>query len=262
MFRYIITEWKQFTTSPLHLLQILLFQFNIMVVAFLVLVALKLYMDMAHIILMFTLFQYEKMYQNKRKYLDPNHPLRTRTITKFMAAHVETLKQIVTVNQLVGRLLLIFFLFNYPLTAYLTLFVLFNPVTIFVVECACIVAFQYQFIVTIHLTAVFFSDRIHGFVASMMHVYIRRFAFLSRVKKPRLFTKTTLAKLGSIVNGKVRRSLVCQWKVSTFIERFNTKKRYGLTYGTIGLISMVSFNRFLFVYLKFLIYYFNLYHKY
>ncbi|OTF77038.1 hypothetical protein BLA29_012456 [Euroglyphus maynei] len=47
-----------------------------------------------------------------------------------------------------------------------------------------------------------------------------------------------------------RRSFTLHWKLCLQIEKFHTNNRYGFSYGKFGIISLVSFVRFLFIYCK------------
>ncbi|KAI2796048.1 hypothetical protein BLOT_016142 [Blomia tropicalis] len=52
--------------------------------------------------------------------------------------------------------------------------------------------------------------------------------------------------------------LVPQLKMDSYIWKFHTFKRYGITYGKVRLVTFQTFSRFIFFYLKFLIFFFRL----
>ncbi|KAI2797979.1 hypothetical protein BLOT_013890 [Blomia tropicalis] len=123
---------------------------------------------------------------------------------------------------------------NSPISCVL-LIVLLNNQNISIIAKFFILPFvfhQVNCIFGIHVFVADANSKIHSPVKRMIHLYIndRKFTNLNELK----------------------------FKVHNYIMAFHTKKKYGITYGWIGLITMSSFVKFIFLYLEGLLYNFNL----
>ncbi|KAI2800245.1 hypothetical protein BLOT_013768 [Blomia tropicalis] len=92
------------------------------------------------------------------------------------------------------------------------------------------------------MLAAMFTNKIHRFVKRLMQIVISRYYTVyirHRKKKFQLF------------------SIKIHWKLSNYIEKFHTNERYGITYGSFGLMSFTSFTKFILIYGQLIIYWYQ-----
>ena len=138
-----------------------------------------------------------------------------RNFRKFTHYHTKTLLTIFDFNRFIGETVFAFMLTQFPVNTYLLMAVtlrLYGPAT--TVVFGNFVAMQYVAIVFFHLLSAMYTNKIHQ---------CRKALFAADVRFP--------AKL----------NLRAHALLMIYIEKFNTKKKYGLTYGCFGLISFASF---------------------
>ena len=167
------------------------------------------------IILTFTLCMFIRLKQANK--LLQNSKLSPYRFGKFCSFHTETLLKIISVNRYFGQMLLDFIFIYMPINAFaLTQIILgrFGLMASFI--CINMLAFQYVVMFGFHLLAAMYSARIH---------------------------KCSYWLLGWSARAQFGSAFAAKLQLTQYIFAFNTEKRYGITYGNIGLVSFESFTK-------------------
>lgn len=139
----------------------------------------------------------------------------------FMHFHTQTLLVLVEYNRLFGHLLFSLIVFNCPQNTYLLMAVLLGQFGAFPVFILLnYVLAQYVFIVLFHFLAGIYCKRIHKC-------------------RTQLYQLNATNEHNSLLSFRVKLGL------AFYAEKFNTKRRYGISYGPFGLMSLASFVRFM-----------------
>lgn len=141
-----------------------------------------------------------------------------RNIRKYYENHTLSLKTTKTINKIYGKLLLIFLLLNTPINAYLIMSMFVKEMStltkLFVIVA---VLYQFTYIIGLHLLAMNYSKEIH------------------RSSKLLLNTNVLL-----VQNSLDRRNRIL---ISLYIFKIHVKLKYGITYGSICLVTFATFLR-------------------
>lgn len=139
-------------------------------------------------------------------------------VSSFMRHHTNTFRHIMIANELIGTMNTIYMVANFPCNLYLIMFLFVMKteqktflVTIFV---TMIIAQQLYGYLIVHRLSAIVTQRIHGHRKTLIHIYAHNH---NRQPAKRLL------------------------RMSNYIEKFHTKKRYGYTYYNCGLITMETF---------------------
>lgn len=160
----------------------------------------------------------------------------SRKLSLFYRFHASIRRSVFSQNLVFASMMATNLLVYTPANAYMLFSILFGrvePITslIFLVMMLA----QVSYIFGIHILAVQYPTRIHASAVLLGRLYIRL-----------------------NVTGKMD-SLLGQLKLSNAFQALLTKKRYGITYGKgRQLVTMATFAKFLYFYLKFLLYSFKI----
>lgn len=184
---------------------------------------------------------------NKLLKIDSN--ITEHKVDLFTQKHGQTLKVVFGLNRFVGHLVLAFILFHFPQNTYFLMAIIFEqhkPVTVLVL--GNLVALQFFIIIFFHVLCTAYSVRIHQRpVKTICH-----------------WAAQTQLKSGSfsVAEKNSEKTLLLPFrsrlKMAFFINKFNTANRYGIHYGSFGLISFASFGKFTVIYLKLIIYWYKM----
>ena len=143
----------------------------------------------------------------------------------FKRQHTGLLQLILLFNRKYGNQFLTLILLNVPLNTYLTLGLIDGKFTSLNSRFAFtnLVAGQYVALLFLHVLFARYSGKIHHCTKRLFHVK----AAQSQVKRRNLLHLNLLARI----------------RLACYIEKFNIKRKYGLTYSTFGLISMSAFTK-------------------
>ena len=165
------------------------------------------------IIFTFTLCMFIRLKQANK--LFQNSSLSPYKFGKFCSFHTETLTKIIAGNRYFGQMLLDFIVIYMPINIYcFTEMILGHFGLIATLICINVIAFHYLVLFGFHLLAAMYSARIHKCSYILMHWSAR---------------------------AQFSRQLGTRLKLANYICAFHTEKRYGISYGEIGLISFDSF---------------------
>ena len=167
-------------------------------------------------------------------------PLTSLKLNLFIRAHTQTLITIIHGNQFFGILLLSFIIIYIPINSYMIIRLVmaqFNPIQTFVFS--NVIIFQYLFIFGFHLVAASYTSRIHKCRKLLFH---------------------WSAKLGNENNGIM--SIGSKIRLLNYTIKFHCKRRYGILYGRYGLMTLMSFVKFILIYTQFIMYSYQLLEKF
>ena len=173
-----------------------------------------------------------------------NLPLSPVLLHTFTQYHSQTVVLIFGSNKLFGGFILGFIASQLPINGYYSLLIVmgrFNAMATFIIT--TIVSIQLIVIVGLHALAALFSSAIKSFSGRLYH-----WSCLEGQKNGK-----------GVKYGSSQQSLKSAWLMATYIEKFATEKRYGITYGTIslGVISFASFSKFILLYGELLMYWYR-----
>lgn len=142
-----------------------------------------------------------------------NHCTLSR-FTLFTRRHTELLHLIFAYNGFFGKLLFAFMALNFPTNTFFTIGLLtgqFSPLTSAVFFNLAVI--QYLALVFFHILSAMYSNRIHKCRSRIFHY------------------NATCGRL----------NLIEQLKLIVYLEKFNAKEKYGITYASLGMVSFESF---------------------
>lgn len=171
-------------------------------------------------------------------------------VALFVRKHAQTLMVVFGLNRFIGHLVLAFILFHLPQNTYFLMAIFFEhhqPITVIVL--GNLVALQLFIIIFFHVLCTAYSARIHRPVKTVAH-----WAAQVQLESSVRFSERRKNEKSEIVSLPFRARL----KIAFFIGKFNTARRYGIHYGSCGLISFASFGRFAVIYLKLIIYWYKM----
>lgn len=154
---------------------------------------------------------------------------------KFMSIHTEELTTILKVNRINSIIFLAFIVLNVPINLYTVVgFMLniYNKVSL--IFLTNIVIYQYNAIFGFHLFASIYTERIHRCSRRLTHLYVNDWPHSQYKGTKMIDSYVTINRL----------------KLSNYIEKFHTEKRYGFTYGPFGLITYKTFAKVCNIYFK------------
>lgn len=204
--------------------------FNSLHYVYVMLMVVKTYTDFFNINLFFSLFVFSDL-KRATQMLSRMRNLSKARFDRFTTLHNTSARRIFTFNYLFGPTLLVYYLVNFPTNAFLVALVITRslPLVLYVFL-VFFMLHQYLFIFFIHLVAISYTKRIHSFV------------------------KTAY---GSMFTSPGRRGqTLCRIRMFNYISHFNNGNFYGLSYGSLGRISFFVFSKAIFVYVKFIFYYY------
>lgn len=192
--------------------------------------------DVTLFLTLFTMITFEQLRQAEVQHLQRPGRFNGIRLHNFLSSHCRSVQNIMSINRIYSRMLLLFFLINYPLNAECIMLLLHNKsMSLAMTGNACsYLMYQFHFIFAIHFLATGYSNRIHRFTKPMMHIYVHQ--GLDR-----------------------KQSLGCVFRMCVYIEQFHSTKRLGLTYGPLGVISFLAFLKFTFLYVRFMFYFYTKY---
>ncbi len=184
--------------------------------------------------------------------LKVNTPVTEQKVALFVKKHAQTLIVVFGLNRFIGHLVLAFILFHLPQNTYFLMAIFFEqhqPITVIVL--GNLLALQFFIIIFFHVLCTAYSARIHRPVKTVAHwaaqVQLENLVGFDRRKENE---KSSSA----VVSLPFRARL----KMAFFIGKFNTARRYGIHYGSCGLISFASFGKFAIIYPKLIIYWYKM----
>lgn len=183
------------------------------------------YRDAIFNMVIFTMQVFRRFKRFESIYLNGGGKMTTRQANRFMSKHNETFQSVLSLNSIYRWMMLVALAISYPINAFLIIdtFIKSNKALAIFINLMFLMS-QFQFIVFIHLLAVMYSARIHGFTKRMLSLNCRL----------------------------TWHNLVDCLRLAHYIEKFHTSKRFGLQYGCVGLVSVTAFAKFLFIYIRFL----------
>ena len=143
---------------------------------------------------------------------------------RFKHYHLNILMNIFRANAIYGNLFLLYIIFSVPVNSYLLSLLLTGDRSNTGVGkakflFACIVIYQYWVLFGFHLIGAMYSSRIHA------------------------CAKGLLGLSSSMCNREGKTSLVTKIKLSIYIDTVHTKNKYGIRYGSYGLLTLASFTK-------------------
>lgn len=160
-----------------------------------------------------------KNYSNQLKvHQDPCNPTsnasKAHCMIRFVHLHSETLQFLFNMNKLIGNILLMYFICNAPMNSTLIMQLIFKKISNgFKVAIVVFIVQQWTILICIHLLGTFFVSRIKGVHRQLVSVNWRT----NRIDlKPKL-------------------------KVVGFLQNWFTKNEVGMSYGALGVITMMGF---------------------
>ncbi|KAI2796340.1 hypothetical protein BLOT_015894 [Blomia tropicalis] len=164
-------------------------------------------------------------------------------LSTFMSRHTDITKHVLNFNKYYGILLFAFIVAMLPINSYIMIGITFGYFTqMTAIFFSAFSTFQYMAIVGFHILAALYTNRIHQCVKRLIQIEIGRCC---------LHWKRYLR-----VSSKL--PIEMHLKVSHYIEKFNVTKRYGITYGSFGLMSFTSFTKFILLYGELNMYWYQL----
>lgn len=161
-------------------------------------------------------FLYIRAMQNCQLIKDTVKRFNWGNIQRFIRNDVRTFEMVFIMNQTFGKIFLAFILVNCPINAYLVMVIMLGKASGFVAF--VIITFGIQQVVgifLIHLGVAYFTKQIHHSGKLLIHLIVE-----NQHKVGDFRTKFILGRA---------------------IHRIHTKRRYGITYGGFGLITLKTF---------------------
>lgn len=212
--------------------KVFIFELNVIVAMVCFFYMSTIFIDFNLLMIIFSLWVFEQFRRCERRHTVAKE-LSVHRAECFMSGHNFTFQQVASFNHVCRWVLLSIMVVNIPSNAYLIINLTtgINTAGHLLLQQVILIANQYSLIVFIHLLAVRHSTAIHGFAINMLG------------RLPRLRWRSVVARL----------------RLAHYIERFHTKpaRCYGMTYGRFGLINMATFVKFLFIYIRFLFYFYK-----
>ncbi len=186
--------------------------------------------------------------------------LRSHQFYRFTHYHTSTLLDILAGNRFTGVLILVHMLFIAPMNSYIMIGLLRSRFNITAsVLFLSVAVFQYDGMIALHLLATLYTKAIHR-CAHRLHR-------LMLVDQETAMTR----KMEGIANGgrrnSIRRGSLAVVLPSTadrlhlmiYVEKFSCRRKYGITYGAFGLMSLYSFAKFVMLYTELLMFSYRLF---
>ena len=151
-----------------------------------------------------------------------------RLLSKFYHYHTNCLRQTLDINQIFGTFLAWFIVCNTPINALMIMALFYGMVDfaqgyfVFIVIIA-----QMCGLFGLHWLAIVISKKVHRFSKGMINIYLNFYRY--KIRQYRSIAESI--------------QLVPQLKMDSYIWKFHTFKRYGITYGKVRLVTFQTFSR-------------------
>ncbi|XP_075675608.1 uncharacterized protein LOC142644879 [Dermatophagoides pteronyssinus] len=179
-----------------------------------------------------TMILFTKFQQIKTKWLDRKKHVKSIKINRKIIWNIRNriIKMLILIESIdhtYGILMFLFILFNFPMNAYLTMITIITKTKPFTEQLLhqTITINQWSYIFVFHYIAIRFGYYLH----LPSKYFINRYYL--KCTKPST-NRTTMMMIMNIRD---------RLQFSDWLEKFHTKKRYGLTYGRTNLITMSTF---------------------
>lgn len=154
--------------------------------------------------------------------------MNTGKMIRFLHIHQATTSFMFSFNKLIDQTLILYILTNIPYNTTIIVEMIVHPdrnILFYVPQYVFLLQQLFVMIIT-HLFGTLFTRQLHSPIKHLMSVHTRT---MIRSRRKHL-------------------------KIANYIHALHTKNRYGMTYGPIGLITIMSFTKFIFMYVRFLMF--------
>lgn len=172
-----------------------------------------------------------RMRDNNRRNLHP------RRLITFQRSHLVTMYHFFKSSPLLGNILMVLLATNYPINTVLMAIILNDPFNVMTLAYLPLVSIQFFGFVTIHLAMAKLSWQLHDPFKRFLMVCFQK--FVEDRQRRRRMASVRMNRNNLFHLQTIRQHI----KLTLFGQSFHTSNRYGLRYGSIGVIDMQSFSK-------------------
>lgn len=184
--------------------------------------------------------------------------LRSHQFYRFTHYHTSTLLDILAGNRFTGVLILVHMLFIAPMNSYIMIGLLRSRFNITAsILFMSVAVFQYDGMIALHLLATLYTKAIHRCAHRLHRLMLvdQETAMTRKMESTSNGGRRNSIRRGSLVLPSTADRL----HLMIYVEKFSCKRKYGITYGTFGLMSLYSFAKFVMLYTELLMFSYRLF---